>query len=364
MNEHMIPSQTYVLNGTITAEAPLATCGPELSRTKGKGDPTPIPMIMNGQGKFMYMPAAGFRSVLRGCATQLVREALVARNMPLLSLTDAQLLRVGGIKQAGAEAAMDTIEYQEMIRKNPVLGLFGASTPWVTGKASVGHAICQQPIGDDFGPMVVDGVRTDILRRDPAMVDFLTPDSMDEYRTAIDKVKAYGKIKANIKDLERAAAQSKDTAERKKLRDQVAALKKASLADAVVSAQMPLTGYSAIPVGAVLENKIRLLNASSIELGCFLAAMERFALKPILGAHSAHGAGEVSGSWTVAISGQGQIGTVNLLPYEKLEVIEAAGGHVLTKALADFKAFMATGDLEPWATKALLVGADEESAND
>lgn len=356
--------QTYVLNGTITAQAPLATCGPELSRTKGKADPTPIPMLSNGKGKFMYMPAAGFRSVLRGCATNLVREALVARSLPLLSLADAQLLRVGGIKQAGAEAAMDTLEYQEMIRKNPVVGLFGASTPWVTGKASVGHAICQTPNGDDFGPMVVDGVRTDILRRDPGMVDFLTADAMDEYRSAIDKVKAYGKIKADIKNLEREAMQAKDAAERKSIRDKLAALKKASQGDAVVSAQMPLTGYSAIPVGAVLENKVRLLNATSIELGCFLAAMERFALRPILGAHSAHGAGEVSGSWTVAIAGQGQIGTVNLLPYDKLEIVDATGSQVLTKALADFKTFLQTGDLEPWASKAIIMNADEESAND
>ena len=354
-----LSNKTFVFNGTVIAEAPLATCGPELAKSKGKTDPTPIPTLTNEQGRFMYMPGAGLRSALRGCATNIVREALVARNLPLLSLKDAQLLRVGGVKQAGAEAAMNVAEYREMVRKNPVIGLFGASTPWVTGKACVGHSICTHPNDSDFGPMVVDGVRKDIIRTDPDVIEFLTPDAMGEYQAAIEKVKAYSKVKTRITELEREVMKCKDAAAKKELREQLDKLKKSSKEDSTVSAQMPLTGYCAIPVGAKLSNKIRLLNASSIELGCLLAAMQRFAMRPILGAHAAHGAGEVSANWTVAIAGAGEIGSIKMTPYVGLEISDSAAGNVLSQALADFNTFIESGDLEPWATAALAEGGGE-----
>lgn len=360
-----LSKNTYVFNGEATAVAPLATCGPELSKTVGKNEPRPVPISYNGLGSYMYMPGAGLRSKLRGAATEIVRETLKKRQMKMLSLADAQLLRVGGIKPAGREAALDAVDYAEMIRKSPVVGLFGASTPWVAGKVMVGHLTCLRPIESGvFEPIVVDGVRTDILRRDPPMVKFLTDDAMDDYRATIDRVKAFAKIKAEIKDLERQAMSAPDAATRKALRERAAELRKSSKDQAVVSAQMPLAGYKAIPRGAVMESKIRLRGASLVELGCLLASIQRFAHDPIIGAHMAHGIGEISAHWRVSVPGVGEIGTLAMRPFEGIDIVDHWPEQPLQAALAAFEHFMAAGDLEPWSNEAILatdgVGGDDE----
>lgn len=357
-------NNTYVFNGQATAITPLATCGPELSKSVGKNETRPVPTFCNGHGSFMYMPGAGLRSKLRGAATQIVRETLKKRQMKMLSLADAQLLRVGGIKPAGREAALDAAGYAEMIRKNPVLGLFGASTPWVAGKVMVGHLRCQHAIEPGvFEPMVVDGVRSDILRRDPVMMEFLDADAMDDYRATIERVKAYAKVKAEIKELEREARGAADAATRKALRERAAELKRASKDQAVVSPQMPLAGYKAIPDGAVMDSKIRIRGASMVELGCLLASIQRFAHDPLIGAHTAHGAGEISAQWHISVPGVGEIGTLAMRAFEGIEIVDHWPEQPLHAALKAFEQFMETGDLEPWSNEALLA-ADEAEGED
>ena len=44
---------------------------------------------------------------------------------------------------------------------------------------------------------------------------------------------------------------------------------------------------------------------TTVELALLLAALERFAFQPVLGAHVAHGCGELKGSWTVRIAARG-----------------------------------------------------------
>lgn len=353
--------KTFVFDGEVIARSNLTTCGPSLSKSAGK-DIKPVPVIHAGTGSFMYMPGSGTRSKLRGCATNIVRETLRKRGMKFLTLADAQLLRVGGIKQAGTEAALDTTERAEMLRKNPLLAIFGGSTPWVEGKLAVGNLQCKLPIEPGvFEPVIVDGVRADILRRDPEMVEFLTPDAIGEYTRTIANVKHYAKIKAEIADLKRRAFAAPDADTRKALRTQADKLVKDSKDQAIVSAQMPLSGYKAIPKGAVLDSALRLRNATSIELGCFLSAMNRFAVDPFIGAHIAHGAGEISGNWQVRVAGGGVIGSIELVPFVGLLIEDSTPEKPLATALSDFEKFMSTGDLEPWVNEAALIGVTEDS---
>ena len=166
-------NSNYLMIGDLKASSHLATCGPALAKNKTKGMPTPIPTY----GGIMYMPGAGLRSKLRGALTQLTLEALEKRKARRFNLVDAQLNRVGGVKQSGAESALKALEYQDMIRKNPTIGLFGASTPWVKGKLRVGHVSCRDP---NLRPMHVEGVRSDIMRREPGLIEFLSDDAVEQ----------------------------------------------------------------------------------------------------------------------------------------------------------------------------------------
>lgn len=355
---------TYVFNGSAVAHSPLTSCGPSLSQKSGKGARL-IPTFFNASGEYMYMPGGGFRSKLRMAATALTREAIIAREMRKLSLLDAQLLRVGGVKQKGTEAIMDTVEYLEMVRKNPLLGVFGAGTPWVAGKVMVGHLICQEfNQAGRFEPMLIDGVRTDTIQRDPEMVQFLDDKAMTLYAQSIAKVKAYAKTKNEIRALIAKGAAEKDPVQKKKYYSDAKELEAKTKDDKTVSEKQPLAGYMAIPPRAVMDSKIRLLNASEVELGCLLACMQRFALEPLLGAHMAHGAGEVGINWTIKIAGQGVIGTVEIVPFEGLTIVDATPQKPLANALGAFEKYMQEGDLEPWAVELILKEVKEEGEAD
>lgn len=73
---------------------------------------------------------------------------------------------------------------------------------------------------------------------------------------------------------------------------------KDSKADSV-SVGMPLAGYQAIPPMSKMEHSIKIFNASLLELGGMLAALNQFSLNPIVGAHKASGCGEVQAKYEV-----------------------------------------------------------------
>lgn len=297
------------------------------------------------------MPGAGLRSKLRGAACALILESLEKRKTRRFSLVDANFNRVGGIKQGGAESALDWKSNQKMIEANPILGLFGASTPWVKGKAMIGGLISKNP---ELRPMRIDGVRSDIIRREPGIMEFLDNASTQAYNDDIDRTKAYSQVKAEIRDLEaKLKAKTSTAEERKKAKDAIAALETRITEQKLkhVSAQQPLAGYEAIPPGAELDNKIHLVNGSQLELGALVASMARFAENPVLGAHSAHGAGVVSGSWTVEQTGKGVIGTLTIDPFMSL-IIE---GQELVNAKAAFDAFIESDDCIPYSDPASLM---------
>ena len=350
----MTTKNTYRLTGNLISESHLATCGPSLAeaaRKFNKNAPTPVPTFENSSGKFMNMPGPGLRSKLRGAACALVLEALEKRGSRRFSLVDANFNRVGGIKQGGAESALDWKSNQKMIDANPILGLFGASTPWVKGKVMIGALICKDP---ELRPMRVDGVRSDIIRREPGIMEFLDSASTQAYNADIERTKAYSQVKAEIRDLEAKLKAKTSTAEdRKKAKDAIAALegriKEQNLKH--VSAQQPLAGYEAIPPGTELDNKIHLVGGSELELGALIASIARFAENPVLGAHSAHGAGVVRGEWTVEQTGKGVIGTLKIDPFMELII----HGQDLLNAKLAFEAFIASDDCIPYSDPASLM---------
>ena len=343
--------QTYFLVGDLKAESQLATCGPALAKSKSKGSPTPIPTYEGPNGVVMYMPGAGIRSKLRGAITALVLEAIDRRGAKRFSLEDAQLNRVGGIKQGGAESALKAQEYLEMIRTNPILGLFGASTPWVKGKTRIGHASCRNP---NLRPMHVEGVRADIMKREPGMTEYLDEKALQAYADDIQRTKEYSALKKDM-EAKKKLMRGATSEEKKKLQAEIKALDK-TVADGNlkhVSAQQPLEGYLAIPPGAQLDQKIALVSVSQIEFGGFLAALERFALAPELGAHVAHGAGVIGGSWQVRGAGKGVIGQLTIDPYMGLEI----EGQELKDAKAAFEAFVNSDECVPYSNAAQLIAA-------
>jgi hypothetical protein len=85
-----------------------------------------------------------------------------------------------------------------------------------------------------------------------------------------------------------------------------------------------------------MRHKITGDQLTTVELALLLAALERFAFQPVLGAHVAHGCGELTGSWTVGIAARGApVGPAGMVALDNYAGLKITSEHaVLDEALA------------------------------
>jgi hypothetical protein len=333
---------TYLFDGEMRTLSPFSTCSPALAdeskKSKGsnKKSPLKVPTITSTQGVRMYIPGQGIRSKLRGALTHIAGEYSLNFGKKKLSLFDSQYLRLGGVKQGGAEVAVRPDEMAKVLEENPLISLFGASTPWVKGKLMVGHAIDTGMVDRNlYHQMLADGVRAEPIQRDPGLMKYLDDAAMNELAANAAKVKKYSGIKKEILALEREIFLIKgDAAAKDKLKQKHAAMVKDSKDHSIVSTQMPLDGYEAIPPYSILSHSMRLLQGTTMELGALLDAIDGFTHGP-LGAHANHGNGEVLASWKVRCNGK-VLGTVIAQTFEGIRIEDDENG-TLTSALNSFR---------------------------
>lgn len=359
----MNTKNTYLFDGQMKTLSPFSTCSASLAKVSAKDAPKKVPTIMSNQGLRMYIPGQGIRSKLRGALTHTAGEYAINVGKKKISLFDAQYLRLGGVKQGGAEVAVRPDDMADVLTKNPVISLFGASTPWVTGKLMVGHAIDTETINRaSYQPMVVDGVRADPFRRDATLLEYLDDNAMGELAEIASKVKKYSALKKEIGLMEKSMRTVKgDPGAKAEIRQAIADMKKDAKGDAIVSTQMPLAGYEAIPPGSTLTHSMRLLQGTTMELGALLDAIDGFTQQP-MGAHIAHGNGEVIVSWSVRQGGK-VIGTVIAQTYEGMRIEDDESG-VLTSALNEFREALKHDGMYFYAREEIMGEIKEGDEND
>lgn len=347
---------TYILDGTLVADQPLATCSKDLKDAHpappGASTPIPVPSLRTPSGSRLYFPATGIRGALRRACRDLVRNHLVGTGQEKpFSLDEHYLLTLGGIKGAGASDRAAIGEEARWRSLNPLLSLFGAGDAgylgFVEGHLHVGNAITEEPCE----PTTFSGARTDDLYRDKSQLKFFSESDIlaligrsqgNRNRAALEaelktakKALNTAKAKGQEADVEAASKKVED------LETQIKAVKDASGAGDV-SVGMPLSGYQAIPQGERMQHVMRLVRSNELELGCLLATLHEFALNPLLGAHKATGCGQVSGEWEVfevTEKGKQSLGTVELRPYEPVQL-----SGILAEKLELFRAFLDSGE--------------------
>jgi CRISPR/Cas system CSM-associated protein Csm3 (group 7 of RAMP superfamily) len=360
------PRATYVFEGTITAEQPLATCSAALkeaekARRGDKFGPTPVPYIQTELGRRLMFPATGIRGKMRRTLRDVLRDALIKRTGEEKPLTLRQhyMLTLGGVK-GSEEVDRASVAHQALWRdKNPLLSLFGAGDAgdlgFMTGRLSVGNAICV----DACDPSVFSGARADDLYRDRQQLEFLgdgeiaaliamSKGNRDRSITQAKLKKAEAALKKLAKSGTDLSGVEKLQAEVAELKAELDQIKEASDEDISVSAGMPLAGYEAIPVGSKLNHRMILSNANLVELGALLASIEQMSLSPLLGGHIAAGCGLVSMSWEVfsvrAGEGKRSIGSVSFEPFAGVLTMQGPDAGDLAAAKNAFSSFLA-GDV-------------------
>lgn len=352
-------TRTFIFEGSITAEAPLATCSKDLRDREG-GDNKPIPVphtTLNDKGERLMYPSTGIRGALRRRARDILRHAVIRAtgNPTPFSLDEHYMLTLGGIKGEGPQERSTVAMEAEWRAKNPLLSLFGAGDAgvlgFVHGRLSVSNAIARDPLQ----PVIFSGTRTDDFYRDKSQVKYLSPDDVQNLiaraKGGKDRSSLQAEIKNLTRDMKKLVREGKNE-ESAALKERIDAMEtqvaqvKSDTGATDVPVGMPLAGWQAIPQGCVMDQRILLMRSNKIELGCLLHTLNAFALDPMLGAHYANGHGIVSGEWAVDeadIHGRHGIGKVSFMPFEPL-VINGGGDSTLAQAWKAFDTFLESKD--------------------
>lgn len=295
------------LKGHITAESPICTNPPGSEKEPAAMLPRMIVVRDGAQIEVPYFPAAGLRGKLRRLS---IAAAMRGANEGL-TLDDYYLNAIGGVKSSGEEDN-NVMTHVAMLRaKNPIVGLFGANSPWVNGVLAVGHLIPTTLKSGEVKTSIVSGVRLDDLRKSETSLSYLDEDVKKQWQEVAynnqqrsKKTRQLEKLTADYKGKKAAEMPEDIKAEVSRLEEEI---KAHAMISGSVSTQLPLSGYEVLPIGTTFDSKFVLNDATEDEIGMFLAALEELAAMPFIGSRTNQGNGEISGKWDVTIRERGEL---------------------------------------------------------
>lgn len=238
-------------------------------------------------------------STLRGRLRRSAVDVVVGLSGERMSLAAWHQNAIGGVKGAEPESAFDLRLRRSLREKNPILGLFGAGSPWMTGRASIGDAVPEHPVETE----IVGAARSDDGRRDGAFFLKLDADAPAQWRAMVDANGERTRLKAKLRALNaalRAARKAKDAEEAARLEAELAQLDEAESQANLLSANpaaMPLQ-HEAMPAGVRMRQQIVLSAVTAAEAGLFMAALNVWMkANPALGQHENLGYGLLRGEY-------------------------------------------------------------------
>lgn len=296
---------TIRLTGTLETMSPLCIVPPgaeEVNRDGSKYKRVALRTVYEEGMRVTkpVLPGATLRGRIRRSAVEVVR-GLAGDRIPL---AEWHQNAVGGIKGSEAENGHDAVMRARLRQKNPILALFGAGSPWMISRASIGDAIPQGQVITD----IIGGVRADDGRRDHAFFEKLDESAPDDWLSLVDANAVRTRMKKEDRDLKaglRAARKNKDAGEVARLEAELKALtermeEQKTLASNPVS--MPIQ-HEAVPAGVMMDQRITLTGVTPAEAGLFFAALNHYLKeKPHLGQHESTGYGLIRGECDVFIS--------------------------------------------------------------
>ena len=294
-----------IINGTITTVGMLSITMPNVSDHEG------FPVMSRGidaDGKPFktgYLPATTLRGFLRRAVVMHDMREAAAANSPY-SLPKAYAELIG--QDAASEKPVGEIDLLEIKRQrdeSPVIDLFGSGLS-VSSRLRVGHFVPHLNILPEHYP----GVRKDLGDTEGAVELFSAADATAYYRrkesgsrrskaaslvTILDrKVRVATKKQEDVTELTTQLEEAKKLAEKSK----------EEMGDMQVSSLNPGMGYCALPAELDLLGRLVILNAKDRDLSMIEFGLDCLSRSPVLGAQSARGCGEITGSFDVVIDGE------------------------------------------------------------
>lgn len=310
---------TLVISSVVTAVSPISITQPG-DRNKNKA-----PVVMVSGNKHACIPGSSLRGMLRRQARAELHEKLSQKSGGDLAwdLREFYWHTIGGVRLSKDDAGNDFKSISEVVpftlvenirARDPLMSLFGSFDPCtITSRIQVGNAVCNEPIvvKSMNGETTVNldkqpSVRSDDLQRSPDVASILSPKALEEWAAITVGTRAAASIRREIEELERAAREARragrDTtsiyAEITKLGKERDSLIKSSEGSSV-SIQQLVDASELIPAGSMLNQRIRLVNASDVEIGLLLASLKRYANDCMVGGKRNTGNGEIKLDWSI-----------------------------------------------------------------
>lgn len=296
-----------VINCTITTVGPLSISTPVAEGAlpnRYKNFPV-ITRGLDAEGRPLqtgYLPATTLRGFLRRA---IVTDAMAraAANGTHYTLQRAYADLIGQDAESEKSEGIDLLKLRQIRDGNPVLDLFGSGIG-IKSRLLVSHFM--PPVS--VLPEVITGVRKDLEDTD-GVIDMLTTSDRETYLGRNDansrraaagavvkqleaKLRKARKAKADLSDLEAAMVVAKAKV------DGFAA----EMGDMTNSSRMP-TSYWALPPGLELKGRMIIQQQRDRDVDMMTFALDALSRRPVLGAQSARGCGEIAGVFDFMQSG-------------------------------------------------------------
>ena len=296
-----------VINVTITTVGPLSIRTP-LAEGSLANRFENFPVMtrgLTGEGEPMqcgYLPATTVRGFMRrAIVTRAMEQAAAAGKHYSLQRAYAEL--IGQDAESEKSEGVDLLKLRQLREDSPVLDLFGSGLG-IKSRMLVSHFLPRVNVL----PEVFTGVRKDLEDTD-GVVDMLTPADRESYfgrNDANSRRADAGKVVKQVEQkLRKAKKEKADTADLDAALAAAKALagKHESEMGDMANSSRTLTSYWALPAGLELKGRIVVQRARERDLAMIEFALQALSMRPILGAQSARGCGEVVGVFDVMSSG-------------------------------------------------------------
>ena len=299
--------KTIVINATITTVAPLSITLPIAEGQMGNRFNN-FPIVTRGidedgnKRQTGYLPATTVRGFLRrAIVTDLMSKAAADSKHYTLQKAYADL--IGQDAASESKDDIDLLKLRQTREDNPVLDLFGSGLG-IKSRLLVSHFM---PMHNVL-PEVITGVRKDLEDTD-GILDLLSSSDRDMYLGRSGANSKRSAALSVVKGLEGKVRKAKKAGE--DITELELALKEAQgvvgryesdMGD-MTNSSRTLTNYFALPAGIELKGRLVIENARERDLPMIELALNELSRRPILGAQSARGCGEIEGSFDIMMEG-------------------------------------------------------------
>lgn len=306
-----MPLNTVRFTGTIQAVTPIFITRPEQGE-----NPLLMTVIRQGAATRVHaIPGETIKGLLRAKAFEVCVDAASAKGAIQTTLDAFYLQTAGGLSFTKDSPELGAAE--ALRPKQPLLSLFGAASPKLTGRISVDPAIAQPITGgaDTITMSMPPGTRRDQLTASAGLAQIIQPHEQQKWARQATIISGASHARATLESAERALRRAEarnrdkqDTIDLASLKANVEAAKGALTAfeadeDFEHAIQRPLPPRQAAPAGLIYDHCIRVNDATDAEVGLLLATFQKWALDARIGGGRTAGYGRVSVRYTIEVLG-------------------------------------------------------------